>query len=339
MGSGKKTDKSDANLAGPTSATTVPQRTPLSSDRGNLAAGSNATVISSNLLIADQGNDRLVEIDPQGRVVWEFPRPGDLDPGQTFRAPSAAFFTSDNRHLLVTSADEAVVHEIDLVTNKIAWSYGRPGNPGVGVGQLSAPGGAQGLPSGQVVIPDSKNCRILIVNRDGSTAREYGKTGTCKHGEGTLGTPVSSLPLANGNLLVTEATGAWVGQLSGEGKLLSPTHPPGVKTPMNALPVFDGTYVVVDSAMPGKVVNYDRAGKQTYGFGDKTGPGSLNKPTIAYVLPSGLIIVADAGNQRIVAIDRQTNKVVWQFGATGKAGRAPGELNNPAGLSVAPPGL
>ena len=42
--------------------------------------GSNPSVLPGNVLIADKANNRLLEIDPYGRVVWRFPRPGDLAP-------------------------------------------------------------------------------------------------------------------------------------------------------------------------------------------------------------------------------------------------------------------
>jgi hypothetical protein len=52
-------------------------------------------VLPGPLLIADRGNDRILLIDPSGRTLWEFPRPGDLQPGETFKVPDDAFFTAD----------------------------------------------------------------------------------------------------------------------------------------------------------------------------------------------------------------------------------------------------
>ena len=54
------------------------------SDAGALTRpGSDPSVLPGDLLIADRGNNRLLELDPAGRVVWQFPRPGDLRAGQT----------------------------------------------------------------------------------------------------------------------------------------------------------------------------------------------------------------------------------------------------------------
>src|SRR5690242_9483337 len=62
---------------------------------GHLRSGSNPSVLPGPILIVDEDNNRLLEVDPQGRVVWEFPRPGDLVGGQTFITPDDAFFTPD----------------------------------------------------------------------------------------------------------------------------------------------------------------------------------------------------------------------------------------------------
>src|SRR5438093_8945237 len=39
------------------------------------------------LLIADRNNNRLLLVSPDKRVVWRFPRPGDLRAGQSRRDP------------------------------------------------------------------------------------------------------------------------------------------------------------------------------------------------------------------------------------------------------------
>src|SRR2546422_11660713 len=49
-------------------------------------------VMPANLLIADRANNRVIEVTPDRKIVWEFPRPGDLLPGQRFRWPDDAFY-------------------------------------------------------------------------------------------------------------------------------------------------------------------------------------------------------------------------------------------------------
>jgi hypothetical protein len=39
----------------------------------------------------------------------------------------------------------------------------------------------------------------------------------------------------------------------------------------------------------------------------------------------------------VIVIDPHTNRIVWQYGHTGQPGRAPGYLNDPDGVDLAPP--
>jgi hypothetical protein len=63
----------------------------------------------------------------------------------------------------------------------------------------------------------------------------------------------------------------------------------------------------------------------------------LNHPSLATPLPNGDVLLTDDGNDRVIAIDPRTNHIVWQYGHTGIPGRAPGYLNDPDGLDLAPP--
>src|ERR1700688_4354856 len=49
---------------------------------GTLAAAPARSILPGTVLIADRGNNRLLMVDERGRIVWEFPRPGDLRPDQ-----------------------------------------------------------------------------------------------------------------------------------------------------------------------------------------------------------------------------------------------------------------
>ena len=59
-------------------------------------------VLPGNILIADAGNNRIIEVTPDKRVVWEFPRPGDLAPGESFYYPDDAFYTPGG-HTIITN--------------------------------------------------------------------------------------------------------------------------------------------------------------------------------------------------------------------------------------------
>ena len=111
------------------------------------------------MLIADRTNNRLLVVNQQGAIVWEFPRPGDLAPGQTFLVPDDAFFTPDGREIVVTQEDDFVISIIDVATHRIVYRYGTPGQPGSGPNQVHNPDDAMQLPDGYLVAADIKNCR------------------------------------------------------------------------------------------------------------------------------------------------------------------------------------
>ncbi len=60
-------------------------------------------------------------------------------------------------------------------------------------------------------------------------------------------------------------------------------------------------------------------------------------------IPEGrrLATVARAGpgdsNHRVIVVDPKTDRIVWQYGETGKKGREPGRLNTPDRVDLAPP--
>ena len=115
---------------------------------GYLAPGSDPGALPGPVLIADKGNNRLIVVSPQGQVLWQWPQPGDLAPGQTFLVPDDAFFTPDGKHIVATEEDDFVVTEIDIATRKIVWRYGTPGRAGLRARPLDNPDDAMMLPDG-----------------------------------------------------------------------------------------------------------------------------------------------------------------------------------------------
>src|SRR5665811_961904 len=71
----------------PTTAAMAPL-TLTASGPGRLTSGSRPSALPGPILIADEHNYRLMIIDPRGRTMWQFPRPGELAPGPTFKTVS-----------------------------------------------------------------------------------------------------------------------------------------------------------------------------------------------------------------------------------------------------------
>ena len=306
---------------------------------GYLAPGSNPSVLPGPILIADKLNNRLIVVDPQGRVRWIWPRPGDLAPGQSFQIPDDAFFSPDGRYIIATQEDDFAITVIDIATRKIVWRYGHPGTSGSAPGYLWNPDDAMILRNGRVLAADIKNCRLIEIPHLGTAVSwQEGQLGTCTHNPpAEYGSPNGMFPLPNGHFLVTEINGDWVDEIDTSGHVYWSANPPNVAYPSDSNQYAPGEYLTVDYSSPGQAVIFNRAGQTIWRYDVTSGPGALDHPSLAMPLPNGDILLNDDYNHRVIVIDPRTNRIVWQYGHDGVAGSAPGYLDNPDGLDPLSP--
>jgi hypothetical protein len=126
-----------------------------------------------NYLIADQFNNRVIEVEPDGRIVWQFGKgPADF---------SAASIIGCN--------DAQRVGSLTLMAGT--------GTPG---GQPEAPNCTS--PGG---CPDN---RVLLVDRAKRIVWQYGQFGVAGSGPDQLNTPVQNTWLPNLHVLINRRTSA-----------------------------------------------------------------------------------------------------------------------------------
>lgn len=305
---------------------------------GYLQPGSDPSSLPGPILIADRANNRLVVVDPQGRVRWVFPRPGDLAPGQTFKVPDDAFFSPDGTKIVATEEDDFVISIIDIATHRIIWRYGVPGVSGSRPNHLWNPDDAMMLPGGDVLSADIKNCRIILIAPGQHVVkRQLGTTHACVHDPPQdFGSPNGAFPMRNGHFLVTEIDGDWVNELGLDGRVFWSTNPPGVAYPSDTNEIGPNRYLTVDYSAPGQIVIFNRTGQSEWRFAP-TGRDALDHPSLALPLPNGDILLNDDYNDRVIVVDPHTNRIVWQYGHTNVAGRSAGYLHTPDGIDVLPP--
>jgi DNA-binding beta-propeller fold protein YncE len=320
---------------------------PSTSVRGAAPAGAAAApaegpaapgILPANVLIADAGNNRVIEVTPDHRMVWEFPRPGDLRPEESFVDPDDAFYTPGGRTIITNEEDNHTIALIDYRSHKIVWEYGHPGQPGSGPGYLNTPDDAYQLPDGSIVVADIKNCRILLLDPPPAhhIRRQYGVTRDCRAAPGRFLYPNGATPIGNGRILGTE-----IGTRSSPvldlatGRILYRVPLP-VAYPSDTQLTRAGDYLTVDYNRPGKAVVVTHDGKTVWSYAPTSGPGVLDHPSLALELQTGNFILNDDYNQRVVVIDRATKRIVWQYGVTGVPGREPGYLRNPDGVDIKP---
>ncbi|MBI3429099.1 MAG: PQQ-binding-like beta-propeller repeat protein [Actinobacteria bacterium] len=303
----------------------------------SLAPGSDSSALPGAVAIADEGNNRIVIVDPKGQVRWIFPQKGDLKPGQSLIAPDDVFFSADGKSIVVTRSENKMISIIDISTRKIVFEYGVAGQGSTKAGYLNNPDDALMLPDGRIVLADIKNCRILFIDPKTKTTSQLGVSGRCVHNPPkTFGSPNGIFPMKDGRFLVSEINGNWIDAMTLTGKVSWAVHAPGVLYPSDTNEVAPNVYLTVDFSSPGQIVEFNSKGKLLWKFKPK-GSAALNHPSLAVGLPNGNIIATDDANNRVIVVDPKTKKIVWQYGHKGKSGASAGYLNNPDGLDLLPP--
>ncbi len=285
------------------------------------------------IVIADRRNNRLIEIAPDKRIVWEFPSP-DL---RIYRGNDDVFFSPDGTSLMVNEEDNYDIHIVDYARREISFNYGTPDRKGRAPTQFDFPDDAHILPDGSIVVADIRNCRIMFIDPNkAELTRQWGKPGRCKHDPPrSFIYPNGVTPLAGGDFLVTEIPESWITRLTPEGKIVWSLRAPHVQYPSDAYPTSDGQVILADYSKPGGVVIFDpRTGKVTWEYRVKSGDKMLDHPSLALELPTGDIVLNDDERHRVLVIDRQTKEIIWQYGVTDQPGHAPGELFYPDGLDI-----
>lgn len=302
------------------------------------ATGAGSPYFGDQLLVADRGNNRLLLFDDTNHVTWTYPSSTSPPDPLGFYFPDDAFFVNHGSAIISNQEENETIVEIGYPSGKIVWSYGHPKQIGTAPGYLHEPDDAYLLKNGQISVADAQNCRVLVLNQNGTVATQIGTTGRCIHRPpASIGSPNGDTPLPDGNLLVSEINGSWISEWTTTGQFVWTTHLP-LSYPSDPQQLGGNLYLVADYARPGALLEFDRAGSVSYRYQVSSGPGELNHPSLAEMLPSGVFMINDDYSNRMVAIDPATQALVWQYGITGAAGTAPGMLNTPDGFDVLAPG-
>jgi outer membrane protein assembly factor BamB len=166
-----------------------------------------------NILIADQFNNRVIEVGPTGNIIWSFGLgPNDFTdksiigvndaervglltlmagtgtpPGVIPQSPGGA---PDNRVMFVGP------------DGRIVWQYGQFGVTGSGPDQLNTPVQCTYLPNTDVLITDQGNGRIIEVDRAKKIVWQY--PGPNNNPADQLNSPNSAELLADGRVLIAD---------------------------------------------------------------------------------------------------------------------------------------
>jgi outer membrane protein assembly factor BamB len=289
------------------------------------------------LLIADRGNNRILVVNPAGKIVWRFPTPADVAAGRILHFNDDTFVEPGGRSLIANEEDYGAVVSVGIASHRITLLFGVPGVLGGGATHLNYPDDAYALAGGGFTVADAYNCRILFV-RNHAIVRQYGVSGDCVHDPpARFGAVNGDTPTPDGGVLVSEIPGHWVDSIAADGSLRWSVQAP-VSYPSDPQPLPGDHVLLADYSSPGHIVVMNRHGAVLWRYGPASGQGELDHPSLALELPNGDIAVNDDYRDRVVVIDPRSGRIVWQYGHTDEGGTAPGYLHIPDGMDFIPAG-
>ncbi len=303
--------------------------------------GAGSPYYGGSLMIADRGNNRILVMNTSKQIIWKYPSSTTpVNASKSFYFPDDAFFINHGTGIISNQENNNTIVEIGYPSGKIIWSFGHPLVSSPANGYLDAPDDAYLLKNGNISVADDQNCRVQFISPTGQVVGQIGTTGVCVHNPGhSLAYVNGDTPLFDGNILLSEIRGAWVDEYTPQGKLVwetqLPISYPSDPQQIGATPTSNPDhYLIADYANPGSFIQFTREGKILSEYKVNSGPGMLNHPSLVELLPSGVYMSNDDYRDRVVAIDPNTQALVWQYGVSDTPGTSTGMLYKPDGFDI-----
>jgi outer membrane protein assembly factor BamB len=311
-----------------------------------IPAGANTDEFNQNgnILVSDQFNNRVIEIDRQHHVAWQFGiGPNDVSKKSilgvndaqrvgslTLMAgtgvpagmePGCPNGCADNRVILVDRA------------GNIKWQYGTFGVTGFGDNQLNTPVQDTWLPNRHVLITDQGNERIIEVNQDHEIVWQYGQNGVIGIGKNQLNNPNSAELLENGHILISDENNNRVIEVNREHEIVwqypKVLNPNTLNGAAFASRLENGNTLITDSNN-NRVIEVSHAGNVVWSFVTNTRPNSNPNPlpTRAVRLSNGNTLISDQFNDQVIEVTH-AGQIVFKQGKINVPGASFDRLNAP----------
>jgi PQQ-like domain len=309
-----------------------------------------------NIVIADQFNNRVIEIDPETHnVVWQFGDGSDKPGAHSIVGTNDAERVGEFTLISGTGIPAATPGCSDsvngcpdnrvIVVNEeghIVWQYGQDGGvAGAGPNQLNVPVAATFLPNGNILITDQSNERVIEVNREKEIVWQYGVTGVtgsapCTPGvtPGELNNPNSAELLENGHVLIADENNNRVIEVDRTCNIIH-TYTAGntVSGAAFASRLENGNTLITDSNNS-RIVEVDANDSVVWQYFTNSRPGSIKSPfpTRAVRLRDGNTLISDQFNNQVIEVTHEMNIVFTQ--GSFLLGNGFDELNGPYDAKV-----
>jgi hypothetical protein len=305
------------------------------------------------ILIADQFNNRVIEIDRDThRVLWHFGNGSDL-PG-----PRSIVGVNDAERFGtftliagtgIPPSDPALPGCADPVngcpdnrvlivdgTGDIVWQYGKAGVTGSGPNELSAPVHSLFLtsfplhPGAHVLITDQGNQRVILVGLGHRIVWQYGTTGVAGNGPNQLSNPNSAEVLKNGHILIADESNNRVIEVRPDLQIVKQFTAMGTVNGAAFASRLDNGDTLISDSNNNRIVEVDGSDNVVWQYVTNTDPGSNTAPlpTRALRLRNGDTLISDQFNQRVIEVT-PSGKIVFQQGALNAPGAGFNQLDGP----------
>ncbi|HEV3077426.1 MAG TPA: hypothetical protein VHB47_23605 [Thermoanaerobaculia bacterium] len=277
-----------------------------------------------NILIADQFNNRVIEIDPQGNIVFQFGQgPNDLSAASIVGCNDAqrvGRFTlmagtgiPPNTVPNCTDPNGCADNRVILVDRlgRIRWQYGQFGVTGSGPNELSTPVQSTWLPNGDVLITDQANERVIEVNAAKRIVWQYGTTGTSGNGPNQLSNPNSAELLDNGHILIADENNNRAIEVKRNHSIVHTFTAGGTVSGVAFASRLPNGHTLLTDSNNSRAVEVDPADHVVWQYVTNTETGSNPNPlpTRAIRLANGNTIISDQFNHRVIVVDHAGNLV------------------------------
>ena len=157
----------------------------------------NTYLPNGHVLITDQGNERIIEIDRSNNaIVWQYGQNGIIGNGPNqLNNPNSAELLTNGNILISDENNNRAIEVTHTAPSTIVATFTNHGT-------TSGVAFASRLPSGDTLITDSNNARIVVVDKHDNTVWQYFTNTTAGSNPSPL--PTRAVQLANGNILISD---------------------------------------------------------------------------------------------------------------------------------------
>lgn len=288
-----------------------------------------------DITIADQFNNRVIEIKPNGQIVWQFGLgPNDFSPNSIIGCNDAQR-VGEFTLMAGTGTPPGVVTNIPggfadnrviLVDpfGRIVWQYGQFNQTGSGPDLLNVPVQCTWLPSFDVLITDQANNRIIEVNLAKEIVWQYPSPSDTNAADQLSG-PNSAELLENGHVLIADQGNNRAIEVTRDDQIVRTFTAGGTVSILafaSRLP--NGDTLLTDSGHA-RIVEVNANDQVVWQYFTDTDSNSVAAPlpTRAVRLENGNTLISDQFNNRVIEIN-MAKKIVADYGLPLSGGGAIG---------------